>query len=71
MSKDRGMTPEDKESWKIIRQKRHENNDLFMDWIEASHDCPRCGPLARKMHKQILWHDMDISHATRRALIRD
>ncbi len=65
------MTPEDKESWKIIRQRRHENNDLFMDWIEASHDCPRCGPLARKMHKQILSRDMDINHATMRALITE
>ncbi len=62
------MSPEDKETWKIIRQKRHENNDLFMDWIEASHDCPRCGPLARKMHKQIMWRDVDVSHATKRVL---
>ncbi len=51
------MSPEDREKWNIIRRDRHENNDLYVDWMMASHDCPQCGPLARKYHRSIAWHD--------------
>ena len=59
---------ESKKLWAKIREDRHKNNDLFMDWIEATHDCPRCGPLARAMHPKIWLNDGAIHEHTAQKL---